>query len=410
MNRNDEQYLRNEGTGMNQNGLDIISCEMSNDVLVQRSHIKDFNAKSQLVVAESQEAIFFKEGQALDLFASGRHSLNSDNLPFIRRIFGRIFGGADKTPFTCDVYFINKVYAMEIPWGTPLPITLNDPEFNYPVGVKSNGQSGLRVKDSRKFVVKVVGQLEQFTVETVKRQIKGMLLTSLTNVIADTIVTEKVGILQISTQLERLSAVMQTRLNEKLDDLGLEAVHFNIGAIFASDEDMAKLKKSREMGLMAQGEADRMRILADAEAERMRKLGYTYQQEQTFRVMETAAANTASAGSMINAGLGLGMGLGVMGEVGKAAGSVMNTSDTNMKACPTCNAQAVMTAKFCATCGNAFPAAKTCPNCSAPVDETAKFCPTCGQSLAAPAAKFCPECGKQLDGATKFCPECGHKF
>ena len=395
---------------MNYNGLDIISCEMSNDVLVQRSHIKDFNAKSQLVVAESQEAIFFKEGQALDLFVSGRHSLNSDNLPFIRKIFGRIFGGVDKTPFTCDVYFINKVYAMEIPWGTPIPITVNDPEFNYPVGVKSNGQSGLRVKDSRKFVVKVVGQLEQFTVETIKRQIKGMLMTSLTNVIADTIVTEKVGILQISTQLERLSRLIQVRLNEKLDDLGLEAVHFNIGTIFASDEDMAKLKQSREMGLMAQGEAARMRILADAEAERMRKLGYTYQQEQTFRVMETAAANQSSSGTVINAGLGLGMGLGVMGEVGKAAGSVMNTTDSQMKACPRCNAQADVTAKFCATCGSAFPTTKKCPNCSAQVDETANFCSVCGQPLAAPAKRFCPNCGKQIDAAAKFCPDCGHKF
>lgn len=395
---------------MNYNGLDIISCEMSNDVLVQRSHIKDFNAKSQLVVAESQEAIFFKEGQALDLFVSGRHSLNSDNLPIIRKIFGRIFGGVDKTPFTCDVYFINKVYAMEIPWGTPIPITVNDPEFNYPVGVKSNGQSGLRVKDSRKFVVKVVGQLEQFTVETIKRQIKGMLMTSLTNVIADTIVTEKVGILQISTQLERLSRLIQVRLNEKLDDIGLEAVHFNIGTIFASDEDMAKLKQSREMGLMAQGEAARMRILADAEAERMRKLGYTYQQEQTFRVMETAAANQSSSGTVINAGLGLGMGLGVMGEVGKAAGSVMNTTDSQMKACPRCNAQADVTAKFCATCGSAFPTEKKCPNCSAQVDETANFCSVCGQPLAAPAKRFCPDCGKQIDAAAKFCPDCGHKF
>ena len=394
---------------MNQNGLDIISCEMSNDVLVQRSHIQDFNAKSQLIVHESQEAIFFKEGQALDLFGAGRHALNSDNLPFFRKIFGKLFGGGDKTPFTCEVYFINKVYAMEIPWGTPMPITLNDPEFNYPVGVKSNGQSGLRVKDARKFVVKVVGQLESITVETVKRQIKGMLLTSLTNVIADTIVTEKVGILQIATQLERLSKAMQVRLNEKLDDIGLEAVHFNIGTIFASDEDMEKLKKSREMGLMAQGEAERMRILSEAEAERMRKLGYTYQQEKTFKVMETAAANTASAGSMINAGLGFGMGLGVMGEVGRAAGSVMNTSDTNTKACPNCNAQAPITAKFCATCGTPFPVAATCPNCSSPVDAGAKFCSNCGQLLA-PANKFCPECGKQADAAAKFCPDCGHKF
>lgn len=394
---------------MNEHGLDIVSCEMTNDVLVQRSEIKDFNAKSQLIVHESQEAIFFKEGQALDLFGPGRHSLNSDNLPLFRKVFSAIFGGGNKTPFSCEVYFINKVYALELPWGTPMPITVSDPEFNYPVGVKSNGQTGIRVKDSRKFVVKVVGMLKEFSVETVRRQIKGMLMTSLTNIIADTIVNEGIGILKIATQLERLSAAMETRLNEKLDDIGLEAVHFNIGTIFASDEDMAKLKSAREMGLMAQGEADRMRILAEAEAERMRKLGYTYQQEKTFQVMEAAASNTGSGGGMINAGLGLGVGLGVMGEVGKAAGSAMNTNNNNMKACPNCNTQAPITAKFCATCGTPFPTAKTCPNCSSTVDEGAKFCPTCGQALIS-ANKFCPDCGKQVDGAAKFCPDCGHKF
>lgn len=394
---------------MNINSLDIISCELPSDVLVQRSEIKDFNAKSQLIVHESQEAIFFKEGQALDLFPSGRHSLNADNLPFFRKIFGKIFGGADKTPFSCDVYFINKAYALEIPWGTANPINVTDPEFKYPVGVRSNGQTGLRVKDSRRFVINVVGQLQEVTVDTVKRQIKGMLITSLTNIIADTIVTEKVGILQIATQLERLSVAMQKRLNEKLDDLGLEVVHFNIGTIFASDEDMAKLKASREMALMAQGEADRMRILADAEAERMRKLGYTYQQEKTFQVMETAAANQSTGGGMINAGLGLGVGLGVMGEVGKAAGNVMNTNNGQTKACPNCNAMAPATAKFCANCGNAFPEENKCPHCNAPVAAGAKFCANCGKSLAA-AGGFCPECGNSVEAGAKFCANCGHKF
>lgn len=395
---------------MNEYGLDIVRCEMSNETLVQRSEIKDFNAKSQLIVHESQEAIFFKEGQALDLFGPGRHSLNSDNLPIIRKVFSAIFGGGKKTPFACEVYFINKVYALELPWGTPMPITVNDPEFNYPVDVRSNGQTGIRVKDSRKFVVKVVGQLKEMTLETIKRQIKGMLMTSLTNIIADTIVTEKVGILQIPTQLERLSGAMQIRLNEKLDDIGLEAVHFNITTIFPDEKDKVKLQKSREISLMAQGEAEKMRILAEAEAERMRKLGYTYQQEQTFQVMKEAAANTGSGGGMINAGLGLGVGLGVMGEVGKAAGNVMNTNNANMKACPNCNTQAPATAKFCATCGTPFPQGKTCPNCGNSVDEGAKFCPNCGQTLAAPANKFCPDCGKQIDGNAKFCPDCGHKF
>lgn len=146
------------------NELSVIKCETDNFQLVTKSTIENFNAKSQLVVNESQEALFYKDGQALDLFASGRHSLDTENLPFLKRIFGKIFGGT--TPFTCEVFFINKVSVMDIPWGTDSPIVLEDPKYHLIVGVRANGQTGIRVKDSRKFVVKVVGQLREYTGET----------------------------------------------------------------------------------------------------------------------------------------------------------------------------------------------------------------------------------------------------
>lgn len=380
-------------TVMNHNyGLDVISCVMDNTTLVQKSHIENFNAKSQLIVNESQEALFYKDGQALDLFIAGRHPLSSDNLPMFKRFFNKLFGA--KTPFPCQVYFINKVSVLDILWGLPAPIVLEDPQYHLIVNVRASGQTGLRVVDSRRFVVKVVGQLPEFSVETVRRTIKGMMVTSLTSIIANTIVTERVGILEIATRLEALSALMQVKLNEKLADIGLEVTHFNVGTIFADDADLAKLKQAKQKRMEVMNDTDleayKIDVLSRARANARAAEGYTYQDERRFDVLQTAASNTGAAGGMINAGVGLGMGLGVMGEVSRTANDAIREAASPA---PT----------------PAAPAARACAKCGASVSATAKFCPECGEPQA-PAKKFCPECGVQADGNSRFCSSCGHKF
>ena len=377
------------------NNLEVISCVTDNSVLVTKSHIENFLTKSQLIVNESQEALFYKEGQALDLFPSGRHTLDTNNLPFFRKVFGKLFGG--NTPFPCEVFFINKVSVLDMLWGTPNPITLEDPQYGLIVGIKANGQTGLRVKDSRKFVVKVVGQLSEFAVEDIRRTIKGMMMPSLTSLIASTIVNERVGVLEIPTRLDSLSTLVQARLNEKLDDIGLEAVHFNIGEIFPEASDVAKLKDAK------------------ATAASRKVQGFTYQDERKFDVFETAAGNAGTAGGMINAGVGFGMGFGMMGEMSRATANTMHQAMAQQpaaqsaKLCPNCNAPLAPGAKFCANCGNAVPAEPTCPNCNAPLAPGSRFCGNCGQALAAPK-KFCPGCGTQAEGNAQFCANCGHKF
>ena len=373
------------------NELSVIKCETDNFQLVTKSTIENFNAKSQLVVNESQEALFYKDGQALDLFASGRHSLDTENLPFLKRIFGKIFGGT--TPFTCEVFFINKVSVMVIPWGTDSPIVLEDPKYHLIVGVRANGQTGIRVKDSRKFVVKVVGQLREYTVENVRRAIKGAMMSLVKETIASTIVNQGVTILEISTRLSELSELMQVRLNEKLDDLGLEVQHFYVGTIFAGDNDLAKLREAKERRLEVMNEAEleayKMGVLSEARAKARAVEGYTYQEERKFDVLEGAANNTGASGNIVGAGIGLGMGFGMMGEVHKATGQMLG--GTQNASAPVAQGGAV------------------CPNCGASVGASAKFCPECGTKIEK-KKKFCPECGNPVEPGSKFCGECGTKI
>jgi membrane protease subunit (stomatin/prohibitin family) len=370
------------------NELSVIKCETDNFQLVHKSTIENFNAKSQLIVNEAQEALFYKDGQALDLFASGRHTLDNENVPFLKRIFGKIFGG--NTPFTCEVFFINKVSVMDILWGTDAPIVLEDPKYHLIVGVRANGQTGIRVKDSRKFVLKVVGQLRDYTVENVRRAIKGLMMTYVKETIASTIVNQGVTVLEISTRLSELSSIMQAKLNERLDDLGLEAQHFYVGTIFAGENDLAKLREAKEKRLEVMNDAEleayKMGVLSEARAKARAVEGYTYQEERKFDVLEGAANNTGAAGNIVGAGIGLGMGFGMMGEVNKATGQMLGAQ-------------------------NAAPAAQngaTCPQCGASVSATAKFCGECGAKIEK-KKRFCPECGNAIEPGSKFCPECGTK-
>lgn len=391
---------------------DDIKYQMDNKTLVAKSHIEDFTTQTQLIVHESQEALFYKEGRALDLFAAGRYALSTENLPVLRHFFGA------RTPFSCEVFFINKVSVLDLLWGIPTPIVLEDPRYHLIVHVRASGQTGVRVKDSRRFVVKVVGQLTEFTVEDVRRSVKGMMMTSLNTLIANTIVNEGVSILEVTTRLEDLSVAVRQRLNEKLDDIGLEAVHFNIGTIFADEADLAKLREAKmavsakriEAQNDAEMEAYKIELMGKARASARAAEGYTYQDERRFDVLSAAAGNAGAAGSLVNAGVGLGMGLGVMGEIRHQTNAALAQDAAPTKVCPDCGAQVAADAKFCSGCGKTLaPAGKTCPQCHASVAADAKFCQACGKALA-PAKKFCPSCGAENEGTCLFCSACGHKF
>lgn len=368
---------------INKDLLDVIKCEMDNEQLVVKSHVENFNAKSQLIVNESQEALFYKDGQALDLFPSGRHSLNSDNLPIFKRIFASLFGG--KTPFTCEVFYINKVTVLDLAWGTSSPIPIKDPKYGFVIKVKAFGQTGIRVKDSRKFVVKVVGQLHEYTVSSVSKAIRGVMNAFIKESIAEAAVSKKISLLEISAHLTELSDLILEKLNTRVQEHGLELEQFYIENIELDEQDLQRLSDAHAE---SEAEAYKLERLSKARALAREVEGYTYQEERKYDVLGAAASNSGTGGTLINAGLGLGVGLGVMNEVGKVTGSAMS----GQPEAPAQQAQAGV---------------KSCANCGAQVPMNAKFCPECGTQM--PVARFCQECGEKLAPGAKFCPNCGTK-
>ena len=251
------------------------------------------------MVNESQEAFLVHGGVYEGPFGAGRHTLTTENIPILRGIMGLPFGS--KSPFSAEVWYVNRVANLNILWGTPDPIQLQDPKYKIMVSVRAFGQYGVRIIDSKKFLLKIVGTLKSFSIDTVAEYFKGVFITRIKTCIATAIVTNGQSVLEISTQLDALSKMLSTALAPEMSEYGIGLSQFNIHSINIPDTDpsLVKLKtalaKRAEMGIV----------------------GYNYQQERSFDVMQTAAGNEGTAGSVMGAGLGLGLGVGIGSPLGQ---------------------------------------------------------------------------------------------
>lgn len=153
--------------------IDVIKYEGSNNVLVWKHPKEDFNTSAQLIVHQSQEAILFKDGQASEPFKAGKHTIETENIPGIRNIVGLVTGGV--SPNHYEVYYINKAYSMEVYWGTTSPWTIQDPTLQIPFNMRAHGQSAVRVSDSQKLMLKLVGTMSSFTQREIQKYFGGIL-------------------------------------------------------------------------------------------------------------------------------------------------------------------------------------------------------------------------------------------
>ena len=130
---------------------DVIKYEGDNTTFVWKHPCEDFNTTTQLIVHETQQALFFMNGQALDLYEAGRHTLETQNIPLINKFYNRATG--DKTPFHCEVYFINKTEQMAVKWGTDSKVEYIEPTYGFPNQIGASGEMNLRVEEARRLLI-----------------------------------------------------------------------------------------------------------------------------------------------------------------------------------------------------------------------------------------------------------------
>lgn len=317
---------------------DIIKYEGDNTTFIWKHPCEDFNALTQLIVHESQEAIFMMNGQALDLFGPGRYTLETQNIPLIGKALNIPTGG--QTPFHCEVYFINKTEQMAIKWGTDSKVQFMEPTFNFPLAIGASGEMSLRVNDSRKLLIKLVGTADFLGQSGLTRYFRAFLMTRVKSYIAQVIQQQKINIFEIDAHLNELSAALMKLLQPDFDDYGIALERFFLTTVVKPDGEPtyekfkslyfrqyaditeARIRQQTQV-IDAETEAQKTVIASQAMATKRAQEGYTYQQERGFDVAQDVAKNEAT-GQFTNMGVGLGTMAGVGGAVGGLVGNAVN--------------------------------------------------------------------------------------
>lgn len=317
---------------------EVIKYEGDNETFVWKSPKEDFNSLTQLIVHESQEAILFKNGQALDLFGPGRYTLQTQNIPKLGKVLGRTVD--EKTPFHCEVYFINKTEQMSIKWGTDSKVQYIDPQYGFPLQLGASGEMALRVADSRKLLIKLVGTENALGQQKLVSFFRAFLMARVKTYIAQVIKANAINVFEIDEHLTAFSEQLQALLLPDFAEYGIALARFFVTNIVKPDGDRqyekfkelhfrqyadiaeAKLRQQTDL-IHAQTEAQKLVIDSKAQATKRQQEGYTYAQERGFSVAEKVAQNEA-VGQFTNMGVGLGTMAGVGGAVGSVVGGAVN--------------------------------------------------------------------------------------
>ena len=390
--------------------IDVIKYTGSPDVLAWKHPNSELGTWTQLIVNESQEAILFRGGQALDVFQSGRHVLNTKNIPLISKLVNLPFGG--RSPFSAEVWYLNKVHTLDIKWGTPTPVQIQDPKFGIFIPVRAFGQFGIRIAESKKFLVKLVGTQSLFDTETITEVFRGLYVSQVKDIISSYLVNKKIGALEINAYINDLSAYIKERVEPVLDDYGISLVSFYINGISIPDDDPSVIELKESLSKKA----------------KMDIVGYDYTQERSFDTLEGAVSNmgnsSGSGGSsvmsdLIGATVGIGMGASIGSNVASQFGGIareLNTNTTQQQVkngsvqttkCLKCQSIIDSGKRFCSNCGEEVinPDEIVCSKCNAKNEKGKKFCGDCGASL----IKECPNCKAVISNNKKFCSDCGEK-
>ena len=383
--------------------LDVIKYEGDNSTFVWKHPREDFNTSSQLIVHETQEAIFFLNGQPLDLFGSGKYTLETQNIPLLRHVINIPTGGV--SAFHCEVYFINKVEQMAIPWGTDSKVQYMEPTYGFPISVGAGGEMSLRVADSKQLLIKLVGTESLLSREKLVSYFRAFLMVRVKTYIAQIFKANKISIFEVDEHLTEFSDALREKLIPDFAEYGIALERFFVTRIVKPDgdaqyekfkelhfrqySDIAEAKLRQQVGVIdQQTEAQKMVIQSQGLAQKRQIEGYTYQQERGFDVAEHLAQNEG-AGNFSSAGIGLGMMAGVGGAVGSTVGGMFSEAFSGLQPAPVSASD-----QFCEQCG-----AKLIPG--------AAFCDECGQPI--PQPNHCAKCGYVFERPGKFCPKCGTK-
>jgi len=256
------------------------------DEMVQRvpqSGSGEFRLGSQLVVRESQSAVFFRDGKALDVFGPGRHTISTNNIPLLTGLIGMLTGG--RSMFTAEAYFVSMRELTNMKWGTPQPVAYRDADLGM-VRLRAFGQYSMRIKDPQLLVTTVVGTRGAYSTASIDEYLRGLIVSEFNDMLGEA----KTPLLDLGGLTNELGATVRNSVGADFERLGLELTTFQILAITPPEEVQKAIDQRSAMGALGN--------MA------------TYTQYQTANAIRDAANNPAGGAASTGAGLGAGMAMG----------------------------------------------------------------------------------------------------
>jgi len=249
---------------------------------------------SQLIVQSTQEAIFRKNGQNVDFFEAGSHTLSTNNLPILNSLVKLPFGG--KTPFAAEIWFLNKTPKRDLKWGTTSPIPLIDPKFGIPVNVRAFGQWGIEISDSITFIDQMVGARNFADTTQIYEYFRGELIQDISEIISNAISSGSLSVFNINAALSNIATAASETFGSRLKKYGITLTNLSFDRINIPQEELEKMQ-----GIM----------LKRMEAEQLGsvQVSDSFKTIKTFDILSEAAKNEGGGVLPVLTQIGLGSAL-----------------------------------------------------------------------------------------------------
>lgn len=338
----------------------------------------DIKMGAQLIVRDSQMAMFFKSGHAADSFTTGQHTLTTFNLPILTRLLAFPFGF--NSPFRSEVYFVNLKVFTNLKWGTKHPVTFKDSKLGL-IRLRGHGAFTIKIQNPPLFLNSIVGRQAIYTTDEIQGYLRDVIIARMNDLLGERLDT----ILDLPAIYTELAEQFKEIVRNEFEKYGLELVDFFISSITPPDE-VSKMIDQRS-GLEAVGDLDKF---------------LKYEMAKGLGGQGGAGATGSTLG--MAAGVGLMM-PAMMSKVFTPEQQDLSRESIATVTCPGCHTDTPEQSRYCYRCGHPMVVQSACPSCNKELPTEANFCHFCGHELNAKVQ--CPHCSAEAVSGSKFCGACG---